>query len=123
MLSYSSRWISWIAAGPSDLRMPLAPSGSGKPVCSFHQTPRSTTSLQILVAVGELAFVNDQAGVDLLAFVLASDHRRNDLVERHFDRREVRVQAQPQREIRAGQLPRHGDRLRLERFERSAASW
>ena len=65
--------------------MPLAPSGSGRPVCSFHHTPRSTTSFRSLVAVGELAFVNDQPGVDRLAVVLAGDDGRNDLVERHVD--------------------------------------
>ncbi len=39
-----------------------------------------------------------------------ADDGRNDLVERHFDACEIRAQAQPQREVRAGQLARHGDR-------------
>ena len=50
--------------------------------------------------------------------ILARDDGRNDLVERHFDRREIRAQAEPQGEERAGQRARHGDRLRLERVDR-----
>ena len=37
----------------------------------------------MLVAVGQLPFVNDQPGVDRLAFVFAGNDSRNDLVERH----------------------------------------
>ena len=66
--------------------------------------------LQVLLAERELPFVNDQPGVDRLAVVLAGHDGRNDLVERHFDAGKIRAQAQPQRQVRTGQLARHGDR-------------
>ena len=55
--------------------MAFAPSGSGR--------------LEVLIAVGELAFVDDQARVDRLAFVLTGHDGGDDLVERHEDVLEI----------------------------------
>ena len=64
MLSVSSRQSRRLQLlGSRSRRMPLPPSGSGTPVSSFHQAPRSTTALQAMLAVGELPLVDDHAGV------------------------------------------------------------
>ena len=43
------------------------PAAAAGRCCSFHQRPRSTTSCRLLIAVRQLAFVNDQPGIDRLA--------------------------------------------------------
>ena len=44
MLSFSNRLISLIRGLPRFLRTTLPPRGNGRPVFSYHHTPRSTTS-------------------------------------------------------------------------------
>src|SRR5205823_93667 len=56
--------------------------------------------LQFLFGVGQLALVDDQAGVDRLALKLAGYGRRNNLVEWHHDVSKVAAQAKTQRQVR-----------------------
>ena len=58
--------------------------------------------MQILLGVGELAFVDDQPGVDRLALVLAGDHDIEDFVERNDDMVEINAQTHPQAQIGGG---------------------
>ena len=65
--------------------------------------------LQVLIGVGELPLVDNQTGVDLLALVLSGDGRLDNLVKRHFDVFEVRLQAHSERQVRRGQCAGNGD--------------
>ena len=67
MLAFSSRCTSRIVSVPRFLRTAFAPSGSGKPVSLLPPFAQIDDQLQLLVAVRELPFVNDQARIDRLA--------------------------------------------------------
>ena len=84
--------------------MTLPPSGSGRPpVRSRPPLAEVDQSCAAFVLVGELPFVNQQAGLDL-----AVAHGLLDLVERHHDVLDVGL-VQPQREERGRQLARDRD--------------
>ena len=90
-----------MTSSPRSRRTALAPSGSGRPpVSSCHHSPRSMTRTQPLAAVGELALVDDQAGVDLAV---------GDDVEDPVERHDHRIVDAPHRELElqvgAGQRP------------------
>ena len=87
--------------------MPLAPSGSGRLVWSNHHWPRSTRSFQRLFAVGELSLVDDQAGIDGAALVVAGNDGVEDPVEGHDHAGKRAAQAHPQRQV--GGRERAGD--------------
>ena len=76
MLSRRALVVMWMASGPSERRMALPPRGRGRPVCSRHHWPRSRILTRPSLGVGELAFVDDEAGV-----VLAGEDGGDDLVE------------------------------------------
>ena len=76
---------------------------------------------ELLPGVGELAFVDDQAGVDGLALEVAGRDRVEDLVEGHDDVGKSAAQAKPQGQVGRGQRARHGDRRRGQVLQRPAA--
>ena len=92
--------------------MQLPPSGSGRPVCLCHQSPRSTTRCRPSCSIGELALVDDQPRVGLAVL-----HVLRDLVElttSYSNASPAFAQAKLQGEERGGQLAGDGDRLAAE---------
>ena len=83
--------------------MALPPRGSGRPVCSRHHWPEVERFDEAVVAVGELAFVDDEAGVEL-----AGDDRGNDLVEGDGDGFDLGGE-ELEGEIGRGERAGHGD--------------
>ena len=82
--------------------------------------------MQILIAIGQLPFVDDQAGVDRMAAMVAGDDDVENLVERHDDVLKVAAeaqfsQAQPQGEISGRERSGNGDREIAECFWLAAA--
>ena len=92
------------------MRTPLAPNGKRQAGLVEPPLARVDDQLQVLLGVGELTFVDDQPGVDRLAFVLAGNHDVQDPIEGHDHLAELHAQAQPQGQIGGREHAGHGDR-------------
>src|SRR3954462_12005550 len=88
-------------------------------ICSQGQRQTSTIfpplaeiddQAQVLLTIGELAFMNNEAGIDLSSLVFLRYHGRDDLIKRHLDTIEIRFEVQAKCQVRAGQLAGYGDR-------------
>ena len=107
-------------SGPRSLRIALPPSGSGRPVSSCHHWPRSTTNLRVLLAVGQLSFVDNEAGVDPLPSYWPLSTASRIWSNGTPSYVEIPCQTQSQREIGRGQRAGHGNRPFRERRQRHA---
>ena len=104
MLSRSA-WVTMrMVSSPSERRIALPPSGSGSPVSSRHHWPRSSTLWRPLCAIGELALVNDEPGLEVAGLNLGDDAVEGD--DSGFDLGREELEGEVGRGERAG----YGDR-------------
>src|SRR5256885_14649099 len=76
----------------------IRPQGQRQPRLLHPPLAQIDDELQILIAISELPFMNNQARINLLPAEFAGDNHIEDLIERHDDMLEISPQAHPQRQ-------------------------